>query len=154
MDFRKEKHLHMHRCFVLFYLSIYLSIYPSIYFCFFCAACSVTLVVSDSVTPWTAAHQAPLSMGFSWQEYWQEWAAISSSRGSSWPRDRICIFCMAGRFFTSKPPSIYPSIHLLLLFFTWSYLNFLPLDTELALNYVGQNLVVHVLSCFFINENH
>ena len=22
------------------------------------------------VTPWTLAHQAPLSMGFSWQEYW------------------------------------------------------------------------------------
>ena len=21
-------------------------------------------------TPWTAAHQAPLFMGFSWQEYW------------------------------------------------------------------------------------
>ena len=27
-------------------------------------------VVSDSVTPWTAAHQAPLSMGFSRQECW------------------------------------------------------------------------------------
>ena len=27
-------------------------------------------VVSDFVTPWTAAHQAPLSMGFSRQEYW------------------------------------------------------------------------------------
>ena len=27
-------------------------------------------VVSDSVTPWTAAHQAPPSMGFSRQEYW------------------------------------------------------------------------------------
>ena len=27
-------------------------------------------VVSNSVTPWTAAHQAPLSMGFSRQEYW------------------------------------------------------------------------------------
>ena len=24
----------------------------------------------DSVTPWTVAHQAPLSMGFSKQEYW------------------------------------------------------------------------------------
>ena len=23
-------------------------------------------------TPWTAARQAPLSMGFSWQEYWSE----------------------------------------------------------------------------------
>ena len=27
-------------------------------------------VVSDSATPWTAARQAPLSMGFSRQEYW------------------------------------------------------------------------------------
>ena len=25
--------------------------------------------MSDSVTPWTVAHQAPLSMGFSRQEY-------------------------------------------------------------------------------------
>ena len=31
-------------------------------------ACSV---VSDSVTPGTLAHQAPLSMGFSRQEYWR-----------------------------------------------------------------------------------
>ena len=30
-------------------------------------ACSV---VSDSVTPWTLACQASLSMEFSWQEYW------------------------------------------------------------------------------------
>ena len=34
-------------------------------------------VMSDSVTPWTIAHQAPLSMGFSRQEYWR------ISRGSS-----------------------------------------------------------------------
>ena len=27
-------------------------------------------VVSDSATPWTVAHQAPSSMGFSRQEYW------------------------------------------------------------------------------------
>ena len=26
--------------------------------------------MSDSVTPWTAAYQAPPSMGFSRQEYW------------------------------------------------------------------------------------
>ena len=32
--------------------------------------CSVTSVVSDSATPWTGACQAPLSMGFSRQEYW------------------------------------------------------------------------------------
>ena len=28
--------------------------------------------VSDSATPWTIADQAPLSMGFSRQEYWSE----------------------------------------------------------------------------------
>ena len=32
--------------------------------------CFVTSVVSDSMTLWTVAHQAPLSMGFSRQEYW------------------------------------------------------------------------------------
>ena len=32
--------------------------------------CEVVSVVSDSAAPWTVAHQAPLSMGFSRQEYW------------------------------------------------------------------------------------
>jgi len=26
--------------------------------------------VPDCATPWTVAHKAPLSMGFSWQKYW------------------------------------------------------------------------------------
>ena len=30
----------------------------------------VCSVMGDSETPWTAARQAPLSMGFSRQEYW------------------------------------------------------------------------------------
>ena len=33
-------------------------------------ACEVTSVMSDSVTQWTRAHQAPLPMGFPWQEHW------------------------------------------------------------------------------------
>ena len=35
-----------------------------------CCCCEVTSVVSDSATPETAAHQAPLSLGFSRQEHW------------------------------------------------------------------------------------
>ena len=51
-------------------------------------------VVSDCLaTPWTVAHQAPLSMGIS-QARKLEWVAISSSRGSSWPRDWTCISCI------------------------------------------------------------
>ena len=33
-----------------------------------------------------------------------EWVAISSSRGSSWPRDWTCLSCLAGGFFTTEPP--------------------------------------------------
>ena len=32
--------------------------------------CQVASVMSDSATLWTIAHHAPLSMGFSRQEYW------------------------------------------------------------------------------------
>ena len=35
-------------------------------------------VVSDSVTPWTAVCQAPLSMGFSRQEHWSGLSVPSS----------------------------------------------------------------------------
>ena len=61
-------------------------------------SCSVT---SDSATPWTVAHQAPLSMGFSRQE----WVAMASSRGPSQPRDWTCISCVAGGFSTAEPLS-------------------------------------------------
>ena len=43
-------------------------------------------VMSDSATPWTVAHQAPLSMGILWARI-LEWVAMPSSRGSSKPRD-------------------------------------------------------------------
>ena len=47
--------------------------------------CGVALscsVMSDSATPWTVAHQAPLSMGIL-QAKILEWVAMPSSRGSS-----------------------------------------------------------------------
>ena len=43
-----------------------------------------------------------------------EWVAISSSRGSSLPKDRIlvsCISCIAGVFFTVAPPGKPVFIH-------------------------------------------
>ena len=50
-------------------------------------------------TPWTVAHQAPPSMGFSRQEYWSR-VAISFSRRSSWPRDWTRVSRIVGRRFT------------------------------------------------------
>ena len=51
------------------------------------------------VTPWTVAYQAPLSMGFSRQEYW-EWIAMRFSSGSSQPRKQSRVSCITERFFT------------------------------------------------------
>ena len=56
-------------------------------------------VVSDSVTPWTVARQAPLSRGIV-QARILEWVAMPSSRGSSQPRDRAQVSFITGRFFT------------------------------------------------------
>ena len=54
------------------------------------------------VTPWTVVCQAPLSMGISRQEYWSG-LPFPSPRGSSWPKDRTYVSCIAGRFFTAEP---------------------------------------------------
>ena len=49
--------------------------------------------MSDSVTLWTVAHQAPLSMGFSRQEYWSRCHAllqgIFSTQGLN-----LCLLCL------------------------------------------------------------
>ena len=55
-------------------------------------------------TLWTVAHQAPLSMGFSRQEYWSGLPCLFSRR-SFQSRDRTnvsYISCIAGRFLTTE----------------------------------------------------
>ena len=57
------------------------------------------------VTLWTVAHQASLSMGYSWKEYWS---------GLPFPPQVIIltlglnpvssISALAGKFFTTEPP--------------------------------------------------
>ena len=64
-----------------------------------CFICMLRSVVSDSVTPWASTRQAPLSMGIL-QARILEWVAMPSSKGSSQPRDRTQISCIAGGFFT------------------------------------------------------
>ena len=45
-------------------------------------------------TPWTAARQAPLTKGFSRQEYWSG-LLFPPPGESSWPRDRIHVSCIS-----------------------------------------------------------
>ena len=57
------------------------------------AVCMCAHKVQLFMNPWTVALQDPLPMEFSRQEYWTG-MLISHSRGSSWPRDRICVSCV------------------------------------------------------------
>ena len=61
--------------------------------------------VSLFVTPWTAAHQAPLSVGFL-QARMLGWVAVPFFRGSSQPRIEPIspvVPALAGRFFIMAP---------------------------------------------------
>ena len=58
--------------------------------------------MSNSSALWTAACQAPLYMGIL-QERILELVAMSSSRGSSQPRDLTRASCVVGGFFTAEP---------------------------------------------------
>ena len=58
--------------------------------------------MSNSATPQTVAHQAPLSLGCPRQEHWNR-IVIFFSRGSFWPRDWTHVSCIAGEFFTAEP---------------------------------------------------
>ena len=66
--------------------------------------CEVTSVMSNSVTLWTVAHQAPLSIGFSRREYW---SGLPCSPLGDLPDPGIeptSLMCpeLAGRFFTTS----------------------------------------------------
>ena len=66
-------------------------------------AYSVTSVVSDSLWPYMECRPQGSSIHGIFQARILEWVAMSSSRGSSWPRDWTgvsCISCIAGGFFT------------------------------------------------------
>ena len=60
--------------------------------------------VSDSATPWTAAHQAPLSMGFFRRESWSGCHALLQGLPDPEVEPCVsCVSCIAGRFFTTDP---------------------------------------------------
>ena len=68
------------------------------------AMCTVCVCVLSHVQlfviPWTAASQAPLPMGLSRQEYWS--GLSFPSPGDLPDPDRICVYCIAGRFFNTS----------------------------------------------------
>ena len=64
----------------------------------------VCSVMSSSTTLWTVAHQAPLSMGFSRQEYWSKLPFPPGDLPDPGTEPMSSVFpALAGRFFTTEP---------------------------------------------------
>ena len=90
------------------------------------------------VTSWTVAYQAPLYMGLS-QARIQERGAISSSRVSSWPRDRTHVSwgtCIGSGFFTTEPPGKTSTLSTSHIFLTTSHIT--PFRTAVIGNWKSQ----------------
>ena len=62
---------------------------------------SCSVVSRLFATPWTVAHQGPLSLGIL-QARILEWVAVAFPRGSSQPRDRTQVSHTAGGFLTVR----------------------------------------------------
>ena len=60
--------------------------------------CQILCNLMDYSPPGSSVH------GIFWARI-EKWVAISFSRGSSWPRDKICVSCIGRQiFFTTEPP--------------------------------------------------
>ena len=70
-------------------------------------------------TPWSAAYQAPLSMGFPKQEHWSG-LPFPSPRDLPDPVIKPVSPALAGRFFITEPPEkplcVYIHIHLYIIY--------------------------------------
>ena len=68
-----------------------------------CCCLVAKLCPTFFVTPWTAACQTPLSMGFSRKEYWNVQPCPSPGDLSD-PGCKVTSPALAGGFFTTEPP--------------------------------------------------
>ena len=68
-----------------------------------CCCLVAKLHLTLFLTPWTVAHQAPLSMGFSREEY-RSGLPFSSPGDLSDPGIEPVSSALAGGFFTTEPP--------------------------------------------------
>ena len=62
-------------------------------------------------TPWTAARQAPLSVGFPWQEHWSR-LPFPSPGDLADPGVEPASPALAGRFFTTEQPGKSPFLQI------------------------------------------
>ena len=76
----------------------------------FCCYFSCSIISDSFETPWTIAHQIPLSIRFSRQEYWSG-LPFPSPGDHPGPGIKPVSLSLAGRFFTTEPPGKLLEIH-------------------------------------------
>ena len=93
-----ENSTHLSRLFSLFWFSLSWLLYIWYYCC-----CCWIAKLCPLLWPWILACQAPLSMGFPWQEYWSGLPFPPLGDCPS-PGVEPMFPSLTGRFFTTEPP--------------------------------------------------
>ena len=76
----------------------------------FVVSFSCSVESNSFATPWTVAHQAPLSMGFPRQEYWSGLPFLSPGDLPN-PGIELVSPALTGGFFTVEPPGSFRPVH-------------------------------------------
>ena len=96
----EEKHNHREKIIYIFFVVV----------CLVIKLCLILCNPMDCSPPGFSVHEIS-------QARFLESAAISFSRGSSWPRDQTCVSWLAGRFFTTEPPGKPCYIHCVCIYY-------------------------------------
>ena len=106
---------------------------------FACVQCSVTS--NSFLTPWTVAHQAPLSMGFPRKEYWSG-LPFPSPGDIPDPEIEPTSTALVGRFFTTEPIGKSSPFYIFIYSFQQPYevciFIFIPTDRNRDIEYLDQ----------------
>ena len=78
-------------------------VFPQTTICLIVCCCSVAKLCLTLCNPWTVAHQPPLSMGFSRQEYWSG-LPFPSPEDFPHPGMEPAFPALIGGFFTTESP--------------------------------------------------
>ena len=115
-----HENAHTHICMYIFicihlyaYINVYVYAYINMQNAYFMKErkwkCYLLSCIWLFATPWAVAHRSSVHRIL--QARILEWVAISFSRGSSWPRDRMQVSHIEGKFFTiwttREPPHTY-----------------------------------------------
>ena len=127
---------------------MYVYIYKHTRVCVCGCVCVCVRSVAQFATPWTLAHQAPLSLEFSRQEYWRGLPFLTSEDllNSGIKSTPLASPALTGRLFTTMPPGNPICVHIYTHMYIYIYIS---IDIYMYI-YVYTHMCIYTCVCVYI----